>query len=263
MRLAAATALAAALACAASTAAGVTSTAAAVTSADRPVELEATLTPNVPGAPTNLSATLTLPGSSTVSSPVRSLLVLGPGGMRLDARGLSTCAASRLEAMGPRGCPVESRVGFGGGVGEVSFGSERVQEPFVLDFFLAPPEGGRLAVLALLSAHSPITLEMVLRGTEVRGPSPYGFGLALALPAIETVPGASGVSIESGFVSIGGSNIAYYVRRHGLRTLERVRGLIAPRSCPSGGFPFETTVTFEDGTTSVARTASPCPARRR
>lgn len=257
-----ATVLATALLCAASTAAAVAATT-TVQSPDRPVELEAALTPNVPGAPTNLSATLTLPGTAAVSSPVRSLLVLGPRGMRLDARGLSTCAASRLEGMGPRGCPAESRVGFGGGVGEVSFGSERVQEPFVLDFFLAPPEGGRLAVLALLSAHSPITLEMVLRGAEVRGPSPYGFGLTLELPAIETVPGASGVSIESGFVSIGGSNIAYSERRHGIRTLEHVRGLIAPRTCPSGGFPFETTVTFEDGATSVARTASPCPARRR
>ncbi|HXD54902.1 MAG TPA: hypothetical protein VN618_09135 [Solirubrobacteraceae bacterium] len=239
------------------------STAAPLPSAGPPVQLAAALTPNVPGAPTNLSATLTLPGTGAGSTPARSLLVLGPRGMSLDARGLSTCTADRLEAVGPRGCPAQARVGFGGGVGEVSFGSERVREPFVLDFFLAPPTGGRLAVLALLSAHSPIGLEMVLKGAEVRGPSPYGFGLALALPAIETVPGASAVSIESGFVSIGGSNIAYYERRHGVRTLEHVRGLIAPRTCPSGGFPFETTVTFEDGTTSVARTSSPCPARHR
>jgi hypothetical protein len=224
--------------------------------------LDAKLTPNALGASTNLSATLGFLGQA-MPGPVSYLRIFGPAGMRLDVGGLPTCAAQKLEADGPRGCPAESRVGFGGGIGIQQLGAESFEEPFKLDFFLAPPEHGHLAILILVSAIQPIALQLVLRAREARGPSPYGFGLEAQVPPISTVPGATNVVVTSGYVSLGASDIAYYRVHDGVRRLVRVNGLLAPRGCPEGGFQYEAALTFEDGSTSIGRTSSPCPRRRR
>jgi hypothetical protein len=241
---------------------GLWSTATSSEAAAPSIQLGAKLTPNALGASTNLSATLGFLGQA-MPEPVSSLRIFGPRGMRLDASGLPTCAAQRLEADGPRGCPAESRVGFGGGVGFQQLGVESFDEPFKLDFFLAPPEHGHLAILILVSATQPIALQLVLKAREAQGQSPYGFGLEAQVPPISTVPGATNIVVTSGYVSLGASDIAYYRVHDGVRRLVRVAGLIAPRACPEGGFPYEAILTFEDGSTATGTASSPCPRRQR
>ncbi len=224
--------------------------------------LAASFTPDALGASTNLSMTMSLAQSAGVPDPVSRFVVYGPAGLGLDVRGLATCARAKLELDGPSGCPAQSRVGFGGGVGAAEISGMPVKEPYTLDFFLAPREHGRLAILILVTASS-FSVNLVLTAKEVHGPPPYGFGLAVEVPPVHTIPGAANASAETGYVSLGGANVAYYRTVHGVRRLVHVRGLTAPATCPSGGFPFTATVTFEDGTTTAGRYASACPSELR
>lgn len=224
--------------------------------------LQAGFAPDELGAPTNLFASLNFASSADVPEPISDLVAFGPAGLAVDVQGIATCERTELEADGPSGCSAESRVGFGGGVGVVELGGMLVKEPYTLDFFLAPRERGHLAMLIYVDAANPVGVQMVLTAREIHGPRPYGFGLAVEVPAVSTVPGAANASVETGYVSLGGANIAYYRTIRGRRKLVHINGLVVPTRCPSIGFPFETIATFEDGTTSIARYAYPCPHGR-
>jgi hypothetical protein len=221
---------------------------------------DAAFTPDVLGAPTNLSATMNFAPVAGIPEPLSDVLAYGPAGLAIDVHDIATCEPAELEAKGPNGCPAQSRVGFGGGVGVLELAGAPVKEQYTLDFFLAPREHGHLAILIYANAESPVAVHLVLTAKEVQGPRPYGFGLAVAIPSLATIPGAADASVESSFASIGGANVAYYETIHGKRRLVPVKGLLAPHTCPSGGFPFEAFVTFAGGATSTAEYASPCPS---
>lgn len=225
--------------------------------------LEARLTPNLAGSPTNFSSTMTFGEGGALPKPVRKLVAYGPAGLRLNVHGVATCKRAKLEAYGPAGCPAESRVGFGGGVGVVELGASTVREPYTLDFFLASRRRGHVAILVYARGSNPIEVELVLVARETHGPSPYGLGLVARVPAISTVPGGADVSVEDAYVSLGASDIAYYRMIHGRRRLVRVKGLVAPRRCHGGSLRFEAIATFEDDTTDTGRYSQRCPKARR
>lgn len=227
------------------------------------IDFEARLTPNLLGAPANLSSTLSLVVGNGVPPPVSSLVGYGPAGLRLDLRGVAVCERASLERDGPRSCPPKSRVGFGGGVAAFELGSGTVRAPFSIDLFLGPREHARLTLLIYVSANDPIPIQLVLLATETRGSSPFGVGFAVNVPPIATFPDAPNVSVESTYLSLGASNVAYYETVEGDRKLVPVRGLIAPKACPRGGLSFRVLVAFEDGTKSAAEDVAPCPRVRR
>jgi hypothetical protein len=217
-------------------------------------------TPNRLGVPTNLSITANfLSGSGAQPSPISKLTLYAPAGLAIDARGAGTCTQTRLAERGPRGCPANSRVGFGGGVGVLELPKSVIREPYTLDFFFAPSQHGRLTLLAYASAVAPVPAELVVVAREVRAPKPYGLGFSVEIPPIPTLPGASLASVESAFASVGATNVAYYETVHGRRTLVHLKGMIAPKSCPHGGFPSEGIVDFADGTTLTVNPTIPCP----
>jgi hypothetical protein len=224
--------------------------------------LEARLTPDALGVPTNLSSSMTLSDGVALPDTVSRLAVYGPAGLRLDLRGLATCQRTALEADGPEACPLESRLGFGGGIAVVDLGAQTVKESYTLELFLAPAERGRLTILIYASAADPIAAQLVLTAHEARAAPPYGFGLVVDVPPINVLPEGASASIESSYVSLGSSNVAYYETVGGARKLVHVKGLIAPATC-SRGFAFEAIVTFDDGTTSTGKFLSRCPGGRR
>jgi hypothetical protein len=218
--------------------------------------------PDELGAPTNLSLSAKLVSSTGGPlSPVTKFVLYAPAGMRIDARGAGTCTAAVLKQTGPRGCPANSRAGFGGGVGVLALPSETIQAPYALDFFFAPSEDGRLRLLIYVSARSPTTLEFVLIAKEVSAPKPFGLGFSVEVPPIVTFPGAPDASVESAFVSVGSPHVAYYEQVRGKRKLVHLRGLVVPRRCPTGGFPAEGKAYFADGTTLTVDPTIPCPSR--
>lgn len=227
--------------------------------ASQTLTFSARLTPDKLGAPANLSAETTIASDEGPPSPVSSVVAYLPAGLKVHVQGIATCEERKLETDGASGCPAQSRVGFGGGVGVVQFGREFVKERYTLDFFLAPSEAGHVAILIYVDAVSPVPVELVLVGKEVTAPKPYGFGISVQVPPVSTVPGAAHASVESNYVSVGSTNVAYYETVHGRRKLVHIKGLTAPRTCPRGGFPFALTMSFADGTTSTASSTDPCP----
>ena len=229
--------------------------------ADEGVEVRERFTPDRLRAPVNLSLTARLsPESAIAREPVRRLTVYAPAGLRIDARGAGTCAQAVLERMGPPGCPIDSRAGFGGGVGVLQLRSQAVRERYTLDFFFASTRPHSLALLIYASATAPVNIQMTIVAHEVQASPPYGIGFSVEVPPISTIPGAEAASIETAFATLGAANVAYYRRIHGHRRLVRVRGLIAPSSCPSGGFPTLAKIQFASGRLLTLDPTVPCPS---
>ncbi len=220
-------------------------------------------TPDKLGAPANISAnTVFSLNGSTVPTPVGHVLAYGPAGLTVNVAGAGTCQKAALEMLGPSGCPADSRIGFGGGMGLVEIAKEFIKEPYTLDFFLAPKENGHLAFLIYALGSSPVSVELVILAKEVDGTKPYGLGVEFYVPPIATLPGAGYASIETNYFTFGSQNVAYYHTVNGHQKLVHVKGLIVPKTCPKGGFPFKVIVSFLDGTQSTDTYTAPCPPRR-
>jgi hypothetical protein len=219
-----------------------------------------TFTPDKLGATTNLSITAQFSSTNGAPpSPITKLTLYAPAGLGVDAHGASTCSLAALQLHGPQGCPVASRVGFGGGIGMIELPKEIIHESFTIDFFFAPREHGHLALLAYASGLSPVPVELTVIAKEVPVTSPYGLGFSVEIPPISTIPGATLASVESAFATFGSPNVAYYETVHGKRTLVHLKGVVVPKTCPSGGFPTKGTIDFADGSTLTVNPAIPCP----
>lgn len=214
------------------------------------------------GVPTNVSARATFHSNAPgAPSPVTQVVVYLPAGLEIDTRGTGACLPARLEAEGPRACPADSRIGFGGGTGVLELAHELIHERYVLDLFVGPSENGRLTVLAYVDASSPASFELVVVAKEISAPRPYGLGFIVEVPPIPTLPEASDASIETAFLTFGDRKVAYYRRVHGRRRLIHVRGAVVPRRCPRGGFPYKALVSFMDGTSLTSTGVIACPRK--
>jgi hypothetical protein len=232
----------------------------AVAWAGETLTVHAAFTPDILGASTNLSLTASfLSSTGAPPSPITKFTLFAPAGIRVDLHGAGTCAVAALERMGPSGCPEDSRAGFGGGVGVLALPSETIHESYTLDFFFAPKQEGHLRLLVYARALAPVNVELVVIAKQIPAPKPYGLGFSVEIPPIATFPDAPNASIESAFVTVGGPNVAYYELVHGKRRLVHLRGLLVPKSCPSGGFPAEGIVDFADGATLTVNPTIPCP----
>jgi hypothetical protein len=217
--------------------------------------------PDQLNVPTNLTAAATLGAlGGGLAAPVTGLVVYLPAGLRLEVQGAGSCSSAKLEAEGPAACPGDSRIGFGGGVGVIDFAGELTREPFTLDLFLGPSHHGAPTVLGYFSAVAPVAVEMLVRAQEIRAPAPYGLGFNFQIPSIGTLPGLSDASIESLFITLGASDVAFYTTVHGRRVLRHLQGIVTPRRCAAGGFPYEALVSFQDNTNLVTQGAIPCPS---
>jgi hypothetical protein len=223
---------------------------------------EAGFSPNNPGMPTNAFGSATIESTTgPVPSPIRHVNVYGPAGVTLDLEGSGVCTEELLQKMGPQACPANSRAGFGGGQGVYMLGKEIVEEKYTLDFFLSDNRPGHTKLLVFLSGSTPVLVEVIMKGTVIRGPKPYGLGFSVEVPEIKVLPEASNASAKSAFLTLGAHNVAYYRTVHGKRKLFHVKGIVLPRSCPRGGWPVASQFTFEDGSTVMATRKVPCRRR--
>lgn len=229
------------------------------TRAGEAVTIQAGFTPDELGASTNLSVSAKFAVPNEGASPARRLTLYAPAGLTVDARGAGTCTSTALQRLGPSGCPADSRVGFGGGVAVFWLPAGPVRESYTVDFFYAPREHGRLALLAYASAVAPVAVELVVVARQVPAPKPYGLGLSVEVPPISTIPGATNAALETAFATLGSANVAYYENVRGKRTLVHIRGIVAPRTCPPGGFHTEGIIDFADGSVLTVNPTIPCP----
>jgi hypothetical protein len=193
-------------------------------------------------------------GELGVPSPVRAAVLALPAGLTLEIPVLRSCSATRLEALGARGCPAGSEIGTGHAVVVGNLGTKPVAEDLKLLAFLGPPHNLQPTFEILGEGAKPLSVQMALTAVALPARAPYGEELALTIPPIPTVPGEPDASVVSFSLTIGASARG---QTRGATTV------VVPSHCPRGGLPFAATFTYADGARGRAVATVPCPTRPR
>jgi hypothetical protein len=228
-------------------------------------KLEVALIPEHLGAGTTISFgfQITAPDGQ-LPPPVTELNLLYPAnlGLATSGVGLEACIAPELQQLGPEGCPTNSIMGYGTARVAAAF-EPLIYENVNITILSAPVQNGHLALLFYAEGNSPIAAEIVFPGLILPAPTPYGGRVQTLLPAFESVPGGPRITVIQLHTTLGPLNLSYYEEAHGEPTLYTPKGILLPKTCPKGGFPFAAELTFLDGTHTTARTTVPCPAHHR
>jgi hypothetical protein len=211
-----------------------------------------TLSPNRLGAKASLTFAIRYAGGELgVPAPVRRSVLRFPAGLLLDIPTLRSCAAARLRALGPSGCPAQSALGAGHALVEAHAGSQTITEHVAMRAFLGPPQNLQPTFEILAQGYTPLDRRVVLTG-KVRGDrAPYGEDLVMSIPPIPTLPLEPDASIVNFSLTIGAAS--------GRRRTRGANAVVVPSSCPAGGFPFAAEFTYADGSGGSALATSPCP----
>jgi hypothetical protein len=224
--------------------------------------LRATLTPKRLGHGTTVGLSIAISGpGGRPPPPLRRLAVRYPRslGIALSGLGIETCTAATLEADGPAGCPRDSIMGHGSALGEIPFGPELIREGATVTIVRAEDQHGELALLFDAEGISPVKANIVLPALLEEARPPYGGRIAISVPVIPSLPEAPDVSIASLQARLGPAGLTYYERKHGEEVPYRPNGILLPRRCPRGGFPFVAALSFYGGARAQARTHVRCP----
>ncbi len=200
-----------------------------------------------------------------VPPPLTELDVRYPSdlGIAVGGLGLATCSKARLETFGPQSCPADSRMGEGSAVAEVPIASDLLQETAKVAILRAPEQEGHLALLIYADGRAPVDAQLTFPGLLLPAPAPYGASIQINVPLVPTVPEGPDVSVIRIHATLGPFGLTYYERIHGQIVAYKPQGILLPHHCPKGGFAFNATFTFLDGTRALAHTAVPCPRARR
>jgi hypothetical protein len=210
-------------------------------------------TGNILGAGAAEEAIYTIEGTEFtggVPSPLTHVNFYLPAGTKLHPQGFVTCSPATLENIGPSGCPKKSQASPVGSAGVVDvIGGEPVRETATLQAFFAP--GGGLQFYT--NAASPISAQLIAStGSFSATAAPYQYKFSGAVKLIESVPGAPPVSTTSIDIKVGS---AY---KSGKKTI--YYGTL-PKTCPKGGFPVKTELTFLSGESVTVPYKAPCPKK--
>ncbi len=189
-------------------------------------------------------------GELGVPSPVRRAVVHLPAGLTLDVPKLRSCTRAQLQARGAHGCPARSQIGTGRALADVHVGSSVESEEAAISAFVGPPRGTNPTIEILGQGYSPLEERVVITATALPDNPPYGEKLVMTVPAIPTIPLEPNASTVSFSMTIGGRAAK---KHHNPNTA------LLPSRCPTGGFPFATEFSYEDGSTSDSAATVPCP----
>ncbi len=215
-----------------------------------PATIAASFQPDRLGATGALTVSIDLPGGLLgVPPPLRSSILRLPTGLGIEIPHLRSCEPARLRLLGARGCPSQSRLGVGRALVRAPLGAQQLGESVSLWVFLGPLRDLQPTFEMLAQGYTPFDERVVLSGTVLPDNPPYGEDLVLSVPAIPTLPLEPEASIAYMSLTIGSSRSS----AHESNTT------IEPARCPPGGFPFAAELTYADGSTQDASTATPCP----
>lgn len=179
--------------------------------------------------------------------PLTNVTVHLPAGVGGSRTGFATCEASTIQMTGIGGCPPGSLAGPATSIGMfVSFGTESVAESGTVQAVFGSGE----TVNFFVHATTPVSVELLAMGTYTADSPPYSHVLNLAIPLIESVPGALDASITSLDLAFGASRS---------EDGSEVHSVTVPEACPSGGFGWLASAAFKDLTTTNVSYTSPCP----
>lgn len=182
-------------------------------------------------------------------------------GLLTSGLGLATCAPATLDELGPEACPAEAQMGFGSALVEIPIGPEVIHETGRLTAWMAPPQEGRIALAFYAEGKTPILAQLIFPGVVLDAAAPFGGRLHTRIPLIPSLPDAPNAAVVDLRATIGPLDVTYYRHAAGRTLGYTPAGILLPRRCPRGGFPFEAAFTFLDGSHSAAHTLVACPKR--
>jgi hypothetical protein len=237
----------------------------ATATATQSVKLDPSFTPYRLGAAATIDLDLQIqapPGQ--IPSALTEVEVRYPRnlGFALSGLGLAVCSPQMLEQTGASGCPTNSIMGRGSATAELRFGPQIVTENASISIARAPDQEGHIALLLYASGPSPVNTQILSPAQLLTTAPPFGGRLNMQLPIIPSVPGAADVAIVSLNVTIGPQGLTYYERTEGATLAYTPKGILLPKACPHGGFPFAATFSFLDGSRPQAWAMLPCPSPR-
>jgi hypothetical protein len=237
----------------------------ATASATQSVKLDPSFSPYRLGAPSTIDLDLQIQAApGQIPSALTEIEVRYPQnlGFALSGLGLAVCSPAMLEQTGVSGCPANSIMGHGNATAELRFGPQLVTENASISIARAPDQEGHIALLLYVSGPSPVNTQILSPAQLLPTVPPFGGRLNMQLPVIPSVPGAADIAIVSLNVTIGPQGLIYYERAEGATLAYTPKGILLPKTCPHGGFPFAATFSFLDGSRPQARTTLPCPRPR-
>jgi hypothetical protein len=224
--------------------------------ASQSASISAVFSPKRLGAPSTVTLGFQIHGGAgPLPSPLTGVDFHYPAdlGIATSELGVATCPIVPLEAHGPAVCPPNSVMGSGSALVGIPVGGGVQTETASLALLAGPSQEGFLRLLVAADGKSPVIARIVMSSLLLNG------DLRLAVPPVESLPGAADVSFLRLRITLGG-DLTYYERRRGKIVAYKPRSVVLPRSCPRGGFRFSARFSFQDGTESDARTAVACPA---
>jgi hypothetical protein len=225
------------------------------------VRLQTSFKPNRLGAQTTFRFAFEVSAPHDLPSPLTEVALHLPRGIGFatSSLGLATCTAAKLESEGLEACPTNSLVGHGSALVQAPFAEDLIEEGALVYAVMAPQEGENLTILFYAEGSTPISAQLVFPGHLLTDTTPFGENLDTVIPPIPTVPEGPFVAVRRFATTIGPAGLTYYRRYQGRSVPFRPRGVLIPRTCPRGGFPFTADFRFRDGTLVKARKPIPCP----
>lgn len=198
------------------------------------------------------------------SSPVTALTISYPDGLdiELGELGLDTCSIARIEAVGPRGCPANSIMGYGRALAEVQVGPEVLHETAQVTLARARQHDGRFTVLLDAEGTEPLIARVLMIGELLPAQPPFGGALRFSVPTVASVPGGPDIALVRLDLVLGPPNLVYHERLHGKTIAYHPKGITLLGACPRAGRPFSATARFLDGRSASADTTVRCRAAR-
>lgn len=236
---------------------------------EQSVRFQAAFSPKRPGQRTSAEFNIQIAApNGRVPPPLTQASVRYPAGLglALSGLGIDTCSRQKLEVIGVNGCPASSYIGEGSAMAEIQFGPDILREEAHVSLLRTPEEQGQqLAMLFLVDAEQPVSAQPILNGLLLPASRPYGGRIDIAVPLVESLPGAPYVAVVQIHLVIGPRGLTYYEHVAGKLVPYHPRGLRLPERCPRGGYPFALALGFLDGSSGTATASVPCPrvSRRR
>jgi hypothetical protein len=154
-------------------------------------------------------------------------------------------------------------MGHGSAFVEVPFETEVVEETASVAVVRAPAPGGDVAMLLYAEGVIPVDAAVVFPAVVTGARRPFGGNIKMTVPLVPTLPGGPDVVVVRAHATIGPSHLTYYEDVRGRRVAYTPRGLLLPVRCPKGGFPFQASFGFLDGSDAAAETRVLCPRSKR
>jgi hypothetical protein len=230
--------------------------------ASEQVRLTTSLLPDTLGASTTILYSFRVAGADgQLPQPLVLADIRLPAGMGLasSSLGVATCDAATLETDGSSACPSGSHLGYGRAFVEFDSPRGRIGEAARVVALLGASPDGQLLVLFYVEGTEPVQASLVFPGVVRADAAPFGTRLDTSVPLIPVWPEGPDVVLTSFRSTIGPLDLLYYRHRHGRLVPFQPRGLMVPRTCPPGGFPFGGDFGFADGSVVHALTHVACP----